>query len=690
MDIKTQYGDFSNKRTIRFYQSAIENLPMGIIKIDAEGNVTYANSEMCNLLGDDNLTGKHLRDFFDNDENLAKVMENLDQRIYEESADEYQVEMKLKRGRKLPVQILAIPEIDHNGRFLNSLGLVRNLSVQRISKTIHKHIASLDGIEILESVARDLQHAIPFDFMSVVFYSDDRRSIRPFYSYPLDEGQVQIRWWDIPEIAVNMMDDTSPHIIEDIHDFLNQQYWKEIMERAETQEFLTKGYHSCLRFPILGNNLPIAAVSLYSKETGYYTGEDIEFIDQTPMQHAVIKALRYEAKRESAFRLKLLKDISMIKSGDVETMAQVICDDIQKHYGWDNVAFFRVEEDSGEFRLLRQAAANSNCLAPEDFRQDIGEGMLSETLAKKEPIKICDLSRNEKYKDCYLPLFNKNAESEVCIPIIVEGRVILILNIEDTRRNAISEQEHEILWTTAKEVSSSLESVQLLKSSQRIEILRDLHYELAMQTKTPLSIAFSTLSKLRDKPDISGDIRKVLQYLERVDLTFNRLMMYDMNLERDQDLIPYNESMLNIRKIINEMKSDLPMTEAKAVYIVPPDSESSEFPRVRADLYQISFCIESILSYLLRMATEKEMITVQITADEDNIIVRFRGLAPNISSDNDRNYSDTRLAGQTLVNLALGADIIGKFIKNAGGQLYKPEITGAELEIIFSIPSAKG
>ncbi|MGD9161723.1 MAG: PAS domain-containing protein, partial [Desulfobacteraceae bacterium] len=90
MNSRTHLDGFQDKATIRFYQDAIENLPMGIIKIDAVGNVTYANTEMCSMLGVDSLSGTHLRDFFD-EENLALVMNNLKHRIEEESANEYRV-----------------------------------------------------------------------------------------------------------------------------------------------------------------------------------------------------------------------------------------------------------------------------------------------------------------------------------------------------------------------------------------------------------------------------------------------------------------------------------------------------------------------------------------------------------------------------------------------------------------------
>jgi PAS domain S-box-containing protein len=687
MNNRTQSDGFPNKPTIRFYQNAIENLPMGIIKIDAAGIVTYANTKMCNLLGVDDLSGAHLRDFFD-DENFDKVMKNLDQRIHKESANEYEVEITLEKGRKLPVEILAIPEIDHNGKFLNSLGLIRDLNVRNISRSIHRHIASFDGTEILESVAPDLQRAIPFDFLSINIYSDDRKSIQSFFSYPSYESALQFRWWNIPEIAAQLMNETSPITFDDISDFLNRPGWEKISKLPEVKNFLSQGYRSCLRYPILENNLPIASVGLYSKTVGNYTEDDISFFDLIPMQHAVIKALRYETKRESTFRFELMKDISMVNCDDWKSIAQVICNDIQKHYRWDNVAFFVVDEDREEFRLLSQAAASPNCRAPEDFRQHIGEGVLSEACRIKEAINIPDLSSSEAYKNCHIPLF-KNAQTEFCIPIPVEGVGTYILNIEDTRRNAISEQEQQLLCTAANEIRSALTRGQLERSSQRLESLRDLHYEVAMQTKTPLSIAFSTLSRLREKPtgDISGAIKKVLRHLKKVDLTFDRLILFEQNVERDKNIFPYNESLLSIPKVIDELIAGFPLIETDMIDFKP---NRTGLPRVRGDLYQISFCIESILSYFLRMATKKDKIIIHVYSDDNKVIIQIRGLAPKISSDDNQNYRDTKLAGKTLVDLALGADIIGKFIKNAGGQIFEPKRLEKELEIMFSLPAAHG
>ncbi|MGD9159247.1 MAG: GAF domain-containing protein, partial [Desulfobacteraceae bacterium] len=642
------------------------------------------------MLGVDSLSGTHLRDFFD-EENLALVMNNLKHRIEEESANEYRVNINIKKDRKKPIQILAIPEIDHYGKFINSLGLIRDLSVPHISKTIHSHIASLDGTDILESVACDLQQIIPFDYLSVGLYSDDRKSIRPFYSYPPDEGELQIRWWDIPEIAVEMMNDTTAHKIDDINDFLKDQRWKKVIERPETQEFFSRGYHSCLRYPVIEDNLPIASVSLYSKTVGYYTEDDILFIDSIPMQHAVIKALRYETKRESTFRFELMKDISMVNCDDWKSIAQVICDDIQKHYKWDNVAFFVIDEDSEEFRLLSQAAANDNVRAPEDFRQPINKGILAKACTIDEAVNIPDLSISREYGTSHIPLFN-NSQSEFCISIPVEGGGTYLLNIEDTRKNAISEQEQELLCTAAKEICSALARGQLEKNAQRLAILRDLHYEVAMQTKTPLSIAFSTLFRLQNyaSGEISGAVKKVLRHLKKVDLTYDRLMMFEQNLEREKNVFPYNESLLDIPKVIRELITDLPLIETNIIEVKIYEQETTKMTWVRGDLFQISFCIESILSYFLRMATEEDKIKIFVQADNDNVIIQIRGLAPKISSDANQDYHNTKLAGKTLVDLALGFDIIEKFIKNAEGQMFEQKRVGNELEIKFSIPAVQG
>lgn len=691
MNSRDLRGSFHDKPTITFYQDALQSLPMGIIKVDAAGQVTYTNSKMCDMLGMDDLAGVNVKELFD-DENLAKVMKNLDQRVHKEIANEYPVEITLKSGRKLPVQILAIPEIDQHGKFIASLGFVRSLLVEQTSKAIHEHIASLDGTHILESIAQDVQHAIPFDLLTIVFYSDDRKSIRPFYTYPPHEGGWQIRWWHIPEIAVRLMNDAEPRLMENILEFVNQPGWEKIREMPETQDFLSRGYRASLRYPLLENQLPIAAVSLYSKTVGAFSQDDVALLGRIPVRHAISKALRFETKREATFLLKLLKDIAMASCDDLEVIAQIICDDIQEHYGWNNVAFFKVDEDRREFRLLRQSAANDRCRGLEDYRQDIHKGILARAYESNAAVYIRDLNRDAEFKDCYLPLFKEKVQSELCMPVLIGGRVVLILNIEDTRRNAISELEQEILRRVLSEVASAMERRQLVKNSQRLEILRDLHYEVAMQTKTPLSIAFSTLHRLRDKApsDVWEAINKALRHLEKVDLTFDRLMLYELNVERGHSVFPYNESLLNMPKIIDDLITNLPLIETKFIEFKKPELESAELPRVRGDLFQISFCIESVLSYFLRMATERDKIKVHVYADKGNVVIQVRGLAPKISSDHERSYRDTKLASKTLVDLAVGADIIGKFVENAKGQLLEPKLIGEELEIEFRIPAAGG
>jgi PAS domain S-box-containing protein len=222
------------------------------------------------------------------------------------------------------------------------------------------------------------------------------------------------------------------------------------------------------------------------------------------------------------------------------------------------------------------------------------------------------------------------------------------------------------------------------RRKETLEILRQMYNEIASQIKTPLSLAFTWLSKLRkstQQPEISDLIDKTIMQLNRVDLAYDRLLLY----ERDKTLIPTDMRLFRFPKLLDTIIQRIPALETEMIQVhVDPDLSP-----VRGDIYQISLCLESILGYLLRFLPAAERIHIDVSSRPGRIAVSIKGYAPEVTGGEIMDYAETRWAIRAITEMALGEQMIKRFVEeNHGGTFKSTAGLGERTEFIIEIPCA--
>jgi signal transduction histidine kinase len=147
----------------------------------------------------------------------------------------------------------------------------------------------------------------------------------------------------------------------------------------------------------------------------------------------------------------------------------------------------------------------------------------------------------------------------------------------------------------------------LAKRLHELEYLGRVHRELAIQTKTPLSLAFSWLRTLRDKdPEV---VDKITKELQKVELTYDRLALY----EQSEGVLPVNKILLDMSEVLRSVLDSLPEVERKKI----DDKMDPDLPWVRADYFQLTFCVRTIISYLIRFVPETGCIDFLLHRQND-------------------------------------------------------------------------
>lgn len=90
------------------------------------------------------------------------------------------------------------------------------------------------------------------------------------------------------------------------------------------------------------------------------------------------------------------------------------------------------------------------------FKLKIGEGITGTAVKEKMTVLVGDVKKHTNYIPG-LP----GARSELATPIIVKGKAVGVINIEDRRKNAFTEEDRRLIEAFAKMVAVAWENVQL-------------------------------------------------------------------------------------------------------------------------------------------------------------------------------------------------------------------------------------
>lgn len=192
---------------------------------------------------------------------------------------------------------------------------------------------------------------------------------------------------------------------------------------------------------------------------------------------------------------------------------------------------------------------------------------------------------------------------------------------------------------------------------EKLEGLGEMFYEIAIQTRTPLALAQSWLSRLsRETNDtVAVDvIGKTLQQLNKVQITEDRLALYDADRRA---LVPTRKTRLDVAVQLKRVLVGFPESERAKVDV----SDGARLPYVLADPTQISFVFQTILSYLVRFLARDERIEVRFSHSESWVKVRISGSLP---SDNGAASEAEQKRARARFDMALGAPVIRAFLEN--------------------------
>jgi len=163
-----------------------------------------------------------------------------------------------------------------------------------------------------------------------------------------------------------------------------------------------------------------------------------------------------EQKRLAQIRLISEVTNRMSADLDLQELLDIAAASIQITFNYFDVTVFLITA-GGKMLDLSAHAGNFTDFLPHGYQQNIDKGFIGRA-ARMGEIVMCNDVRS---RPDYLAYEYHNTKSEIALPIAIDGKVIGVLNVEDTRLNAFDDTDSLVLSTLSDQLGIAMKNARL-------------------------------------------------------------------------------------------------------------------------------------------------------------------------------------------------------------------------------------
>lgn len=451
----------------RQHQRAVfERASIGVIETDCDGRVSYANPHAMNLAGVQRYEGLDLRALFHDPAQLDEQLRNRRAGL----VGNYRARLVRQSDQALlPVEVTAVPITDAEGRITGSFALLRHPLEEEINR-IHQEVDEPDSV--LFRVMQELHKVVPYDLVAVTRYSADLHHSQPFFQYRPGAGGGRVHWrkkqWDaIPALLSAEVADTRTLLLTGLPARLTDPRLAPLRDTPLVQVLLQEGLQCCIRRTIRRNRRVCASVNFFARAEDGLTEEHRARVDELPIAASVLQAIDHFDRRREAEQNRLLREVAFCPT--IEAVYQTLLRRLCEIFAWQRASVFRVDHASARIRLVALFAAPHTAITRGlSYEQPITAGVLGRVVRTRQTQVVPDVAADPDYLPAsggaLTPEAPMPVRSELCWPLGLEGegKVRWIINVDDSRVDAFSDEEVRWLGETAHHVAGFMQRLSTL------------------------------------------------------------------------------------------------------------------------------------------------------------------------------------------------------------------------------------
>ncbi len=368
--------------------------------------------------------------------------------------------------------------------------------------------STLDLDQVLDHVAGVIHRVIGFDLFAILLYSDRSKSLKVRHSIGHRDELVRTLSIKLGEgLSGAAAESRQPVNVGDVH--ADERYLSAL-----------DAVRSELAVPMIARGRLVGVIDLESTRPDAYAKRDVALLSliASRVASAVDNARLYKRVEQNHKTLKVLTQLTKEFSSilDLDTLLQKIAGGVRTLIQYDGFSVLLVDE--AEQVLKHRFSLRFDQRKTEDI--PLSRGVTGAAVRARHAIRVADTSSDERYIET-----STGIRSEVAVPLIVNDRVIGVMDIESERVNFFTEEHSRTLGLLAPQVASSIENARLYEevASRQARMEQDLIaarrvQSLLLPQEPPEIHGLEIGMGMRPAREVTGDIYDIFEIEEKVAL----------------------------------------------------------------------------------------------------------------------------------------------------------------------------
>jgi sigma-B regulation protein RsbU (phosphoserine phosphatase) len=362
--------------------------------------------------------------------------------------------------------------------------------------------ATLDLDQLLANVAEIIQRVMPYDLFAILLFNERRQDLRIRYAVGHREEVVRSLSIALGEgITGTAALRREPVLVGDVR--VDSRYLATV-DAVRTE----------MAVPMTARGKLVGVIDLQSTRTNAYNEYDRALIRLIAgrVSIAIDNARLYRRVDRQNRTLKTLANISREFSSilDLNELLGKIASTIRDLIDYDAFSILSVDREAKALRHLFSIRIDQRVNID---NVPLGKGITGAAAELREPVRVHDTAKDPRYIASH-----PDIRSEVAVPLIVQDRVVGVLDVESDRVGYFTDDHVRTLSLLAPQVASSVENARLyheLATRERAmeEDLFAAHelQRILLPDAAPEIEGLDAAVRLRPAREISGDIYDVFE-----------------------------------------------------------------------------------------------------------------------------------------------------------------------------------
>jgi sigma-B regulation protein RsbU (phosphoserine phosphatase) len=350
-----------------------------------------------------------------------------------------------------------------------------------------------------------VQKVLPYDLFAILLYSERRRDLRIRYAVGHRDDVIRNLSIAVGEgITGIAAASREPVLVSDVR---NDPRYLNAVDAVRTE----------LSVPMTARGKLVGVIDLQSTRVSAYTEYDraLMRLIAARVSIAIDNARLYRRVERQNRTLKTLSNISREFSSilDLNELLSKIATTMRDLMDYDAFSILSVDHEAKAlkhlFSIRRDRRVNIDNVP-------LGKGLTGAAAESREVVRVHDTAKDPRYIASH-----DDIRSEVAVPLIVQDRVVGVMDLESDRVGYFSDDHVRTLALLAPQVASSVENARLYaelaqrerRMEEDLEAARELQ-RILLPDAEPEIEGLEAAVRLRPAREISGDIYDIFEQRE--------------------------------------------------------------------------------------------------------------------------------------------------------------------------------